>query len=158
MKKFLIAFAALALPLFILAQEYIGRAPTAAEQRRVAGLNFYPAGAVDANWYYIVTSGGFTNIYLRSGRTNNVMIYTNGIGGPHLVTLPNCSNSVGQMYNVIAVDRTPVVLTNINGNTFSASTGAAANVTFVAMRTNQLARVFSPTGTNWFVMLINLGN
>lgn len=152
------------------AQEYLNRQPTPTEARRVAGLNHYPAAANDAVWDVLDPGTNYTWLFLNAaavGKTNqlslglinrqNVILRCTGGGGETnwQVYLPNPTNSVGQVYRVVATGRTIITLTNATaspGNTFLSTTNVSmANVALLCT-TNTQVDCYNPYGTNWVVI------
>lgn len=155
MKRILITLA-IVLPLVgLLAQEFKSREPTPTEKRFVGGLNYYPAEANDAVWQFYGISNSGTNIFLAQGTTNNIVAFTGANAfQTNIVVLPNPTNSVGALFNIVSSGIITTIISNSTIQSFNNVTnppGSAVNLAIYQLNTNRAVKVFS-TGTNWFVL------
>lgn len=130
--------------------------PSADSVSRVSTMPFYPYEANDAVWQLITVANSGTNIYFVPGQTNNVILTTTVANQTNIVVLPNVTNSVGAVFNILAPGIVRTILSNTVGTTFSSMTNPPnSGLTLPAtyeLNTNRSIKVFTPTGTNWFVM------
>lgn len=130
-----------------MAQEYRSRLPTAAEQRRVAGLkNFAQAEFERANrpyfidgWLYQSLTNDYDGIvYVRSNAT--VLVH---------VVLPNPTNNLYRTFEITTMDACTARLSNVVTGTFTDALKLTnGNNYFVASNKTVVVR---STGTNWIV-------
>jgi hypothetical protein len=162
MKQILSVLAVLAMAVSGFAQEYLSRLPQPAEQVRIAGLGYYPQSANEGNWLLYVIANSGTNIFLQVGATNNVIIAQASAAAAqtNILVFPNPTNSIGALFNIIVAGTTTTILSNSVGaattigfnNTTNPPSSGVAVPNVYQLRTNTAAKVFSPNGTNWFVL------
>ncbi len=150
-KRLAITGVLLATIFMVVAQEYYNRQPRPDELRRVAGLSFYPQDGPHENVLpYVATNNQVFPITTYT----NFVIFACLAPTNVFAVMPDCTQSVGQVFTVIAGARSTVILTNANVQTFSDTTNAPGSdgtpLSSWTMRTNTGVRIFS-TGTNWFV-------
>ena len=135
------------------AQSYRGQAPKFAEQRKTAGLNFYPVEANMANWRLVaVAAGSSTNILV--GQNQNIILMSNDVCTASVV-LPNPTNNIGVVCNILTTFRTQAILTNGGiGFNIASTTNTTSGAGWLA-RTNQLITCINPGGTNWLAIVLS---
>lgn len=166
MKHILSILAVLAMVVSGYSQEYKSRLPQPQEQVRIAGLQYYPEDANDGNWLLYVIANSGTNIFLTVGDTNNILVTQASAAAAqtNILVFPNPTNSVGAMFNIIVAGTTTTILSNsvgaanaigFNNMTNPPQSGVTVPNVY-QLRTNTAAKVFSPNGTNWFVLELKL--
>lgn len=152
MKYILSILAVLAVSFTAIAQEYKFRVPTAPEQVRLAGLNYYPTEDNFAVWQQVeVAAGSSTNAVF--GVSQNLFLRSNDVCTASVV-LPNPTNHQGGVVRVLTTFRTAAILTNGGvGFAIASTTNTTSGAGWLA-RTNQLITCINPYGTNWTAIVI----
>ena len=139
----------------VLAQAYKGRAPTAAEQRRLAGVSEYVQDVFfrDHVPVYLGTNAAspysITNLY----DGTFFIAPTNAELAAKWMSLPNPTNNIGRVFRFIPTGNCQFLLSNsfngitaINSNTLATTLGV-----LYLCPSNQISVVYS-TGTNYAVI------
>lgn len=160
MNKRIITIAlALMLPVLgVLAQgNYRGRVATGTELRNLAGLTFYPQDS-KATWYRIAPVLNATNIYLFAGLTNNILLLGDSASATTaIVWLPTPTNHQSAVFNIVATERVTVRFTNQWSAPMGVNTNAYGGPHLAGWTggTNASYRVFTATGTNWYIQQVS---
>jgi len=134
-----------------------GSAAPPLNQSFIASLNYYPFEANDSVWQFYGISNSGTNIWLAAGSTNNVMLVPGAtVNQTNILVFPNATNSVGAVFNIITTGAITTILSNsvtgsFNNITNPPGSGATSPSTY-QVQSNRVVKVFTPTGTNWFIM------
>lgn len=151
MKKLIAVTVLVGLCLVAFAQEYLNRQPSPEETRRLAGVPFHLASGPLANWL-VYGPSNYQPFALHQDATNHVIFGSVAPTNVYVI-FPDCTQTVGRVFRIVAGDRVTAILTNANSQTFSDTTncmdGAPGGIW--TMRTNTAVLVFS-RGTNWMVV------
>lgn len=167
MKKLLsiLSAAMLALPVFSQVAPYKYGVAGEDSKSRVAQLSYYPFEANDAVWLIYVIANSGTNIFLQPGTTNNVIVtqVSAAAAQTNILVFPNPTNSVGAVFNIVSPGTTTTILSNSVGpsligfsNMTNPPSGGVAIPNVYQLNTNRAVKVFTPNGTNWFVLEVKM--
>jgi len=128
------------------AQTYKSREPTPDERRRVAGVSQYVEDVFKRDHVPVWVNGGPLFYNVTNSTDGLLFVVTNRTVIVHIV-LPNPTNNIGRKFEIIPVGACTLILSNLQGCTFTGLPGQTVATTW-AVESNNVALVWS-TGTNY---------
>lgn len=150
MKNFILSAVAFMVIAFTsAAQEYKSRVPFPNEINKIAGVDWWPSDGPIANVTMFLASSNYDIVTLQD--TNSFVWVVSQAPTNVYVILPNCTNHTRKVYDLVATERTTLILTNANQQTFVSNTNALVAQSIFTTRTNSIVHLYS-SGTNWIVL------